>query len=63
MNEAKRIVDGGTQLFEPNFSSFAEYVGITDAIAAKGKDRPQDRRPGLGVARKRAPFSLKTSVR
>ncbi|KAI3455391.1 hypothetical protein Pfo_012054 [Paulownia fortunei] len=62
MNEAKRIVDGGAELLESNLASFAENVGITDAIVAKGKDRPQDRRPGLGLARKRAPFSLRTSV-
>ncbi|KAG8379895.1 hypothetical protein BUALT_Bualt07G0136800 [Buddleja alternifolia] len=64
MNEAKRIVDGGAEFLESNFASFAENVGITDAVAAKGKDRPQERRPGLdlGRNRKRAQFSLKTSV-
>ncbi|KAI3463357.1 hypothetical protein Pfo_020020 [Paulownia fortunei] len=62
MNEAKRIVDGGAELLESNLTSFAENMGMRDAIAAKGKDRPQERRRGLGLARKRAPFSLKTSV-
>ncbi|KAK6124903.1 hypothetical protein DH2020_041364 [Rehmannia glutinosa] len=62
MNEAKRIVDGGAELLESSLASFVENVGITDAIAAKGKDRPQERRPGLGRTRKRAPFSLRTSA-
>ncbi|KAL9156763.1 hypothetical protein ABFS82_09G099900 [Erythranthe guttata] len=62
MCEAKKIVDGGIQLMESNFASFAENVGIGDAIAAKGKDRPQERRPGLARVRKRAPFSLKTNI-
>lgn len=63
MNEAKKIVDGGAELLESNLASFAENVTVTNAITAKGKDKPQDRRPGLGRARKRAPFSLKTSIR
>ncbi|KAK4428068.1 Centromere protein C [Sesamum alatum] len=62
MNEAKRIVDGGAEFLESKFGSFAENMAITDAIAAKGKDRPEERRPGLRLARKRAKFSLKTSV-
>ncbi|KAL0415287.1 UNVERIFIED_CONTAM: Centromere protein C [Sesamum latifolium] len=62
MNEAKRIVDGGAEFLESKLGSFADNVGITDANAAKGKDRPQERRPGLQLARKRGTFSLKTSV-
>ncbi|XP_011072288.1 uncharacterized protein LOC105157576 isoform X2 [Sesamum indicum] len=62
MNEAKRIVDGGAEFLESKLGSFAENVGITDANAAKGKDRPQERRPGLRLDRKRATFSLRTSV-
>ncbi|XP_057772978.1 centromere protein C [Salvia miltiorrhiza] len=60
MSEAKKIVDGGANLLS-NFSSFAENVSITYDIAAKAKDRPQEKRPGLGLARKKASFSLKTS--
>ncbi|KAL3631844.1 hypothetical protein CASFOL_024828 [Castilleja foliolosa] len=61
LNEAKRIVDGGAELLESTLASFAENVGIANAVAAKCKDRPQERRPGLGLARKRRHFSLKTS--
>ncbi|KAL8458144.1 hypothetical protein ACS0TY_035869 [Phlomoides rotata] len=59
MNEAKKIVDGGAELLEYNLAGFNKNVSITNAIAAKGKDKPQDRRPALGLGRKRAPFSLK----
>ncbi|XP_051128084.1 centromere protein C [Andrographis paniculata] len=62
MNEAKRIVDGGAELLESYLATFTENVGKSDAITAKDKDRPQERRPGLGRARKRAPFSLRTSL-
>ncbi|KAL0342041.1 UNVERIFIED_CONTAM: Centromere protein C [Sesamum calycinum] len=62
MNEAKRIVDGGAEFLESKLGNFAKNVGITDANAAKGKDVPQERRPGLRLDRKRAKFSLKTSV-
>ncbi|KAL0319207.1 UNVERIFIED_CONTAM: Centromere protein C [Sesamum angustifolium] len=63
MNEAKRIVDGGAEFLESKLGNFAKNVGIADANAAKGKDVPQERRPGLRLDRKRAKFSLKTSVR
>lgn len=62
MSEAKKIVDGGANLLT-NFSSFGENASLTNDIAAKAKDVAQERRPGLGVARKKAPFSLRTSIR
>lgn len=63
MNEAKRIVDGGAEILESNLVGFTENMGITNAIAAKGKDKPQDRRPALGLDRKRPSFSLKARFR
>ncbi|XP_047959215.1 centromere protein C-like isoform X2 [Salvia hispanica] len=60
MSEAKRIVDGGADLLS-NLSSYAG-VGVTNDNAAKPKDKPQERRPGLGLARKKASFSLKPSI-
>lgn len=62
MREAKKIVDGGADLLS-KVSSFAENVSVTNDIVAKAKDRPQERRPGLGLARKKASFSLRTSIR
>ncbi|GER44154.1 centromere protein C [Striga asiatica] len=64
MKEAKRIVDGGAELLKSNLSSFLENAGNNGATHAKGKDRdrPQERRPGLGLVRKRAKFSLKTNI-
>ncbi|KAL3840918.1 hypothetical protein ACJIZ3_025509 [Penstemon smallii] len=59
MNEAKIILDGGTELLESGLVSFSEKVDITDEIAAKVKDGPKERRPGLGRARKKGSFSLK----
>ncbi|KAL1551469.1 centromere protein C-like isoform X2 [Salvia divinorum] len=61
MSEAKRIVDGGADLLS-NISSYAVNVGVTNDIAAKAKDKPQERRQGLGLARKKASFSLKPSI-
>ncbi|EPS59112.1 hypothetical protein M569_15699, partial [Genlisea aurea] len=61
LNEAKRIVDGGAELVESNL--VAEIKGFENAMVVKIKDKPQERRPGLGLARKRASFSLKASVR
>ncbi|KAL2534141.1 centromere protein C [Abeliophyllum distichum] len=62
MNEAKRIVDGGVELLGSNLISFAETVDTSADIVIKGKDKPQERRQGLGLARKRARFSLKPSA-
>ncbi|XP_047966323.1 centromere protein C-like isoform X2 [Salvia hispanica] len=42
--------------------SLAENVDVTNDIAEKAKDRPQERRPGLGLPRKKASFSLKPSI-
>ncbi|XP_042049476.1 centromere protein C-like isoform X2 [Salvia splendens] len=61
MSEAKKIVDGGADLLS-NISSYAISVGVTNDNAAKAKDKPQERRPGLGLARKKASFSLKPSI-
>ncbi|PIN03304.1 hypothetical protein CDL12_24173 [Handroanthus impetiginosus] len=55
-------MDAGEELLNSNRASFARNTGVTDTIAAKDEDRPQERRPGLGLARKRAPFSLKSTV-
>lgn len=63
MNEAKKIVDHGAELLETNLVGFNENESMTNAIAAKGKDKPQNRRPALGLGRKRAPFSLKARFR
>ncbi|XP_042056844.1 centromere protein C-like isoform X2 [Salvia splendens] len=61
VSEAKKIVDGGADLLS-NLSSYAISVGVTNDNAAKAKDKPQERRPGLGLARKKASFSLKPSI-
>lgn len=63
MNEAKRIVDGGVELLDTNLTRFAEIADPTDEVIIKGKDKPQERRQGLGIVRKRARFSLKPSAR
>ncbi|KAL6584707.1 hypothetical protein OROMI_003996 [Orobanche minor] len=62
MNEAKRTVDGGAELLKSSLASFAENVGIPDAIPAESMYNPRQRRPCIGRARKRAPFSLKTNI-
>lgn len=62
MSEANKIVDGGANLLT-TFSSFGENVSVANGIAAKAKDRPQERRPGLRVGHKKASFSLRTSIR
>ncbi|CAI9757755.1 unnamed protein product [Fraxinus pennsylvanica] len=60
-NEAKRIMNGAA-LLGSNFTNIAETVSISDAVAAKDKGKPQERRPGLALGRKRARFSLKPNV-
>ncbi|KAL6559858.1 hypothetical protein OROGR_004975 [Orobanche gracilis] len=62
MNEAKRTVDGGAELLKSSLASFAEIVGIPDAIPAENMYNARQRRPCIGRARKRAPFSLKTNI-
>ncbi|CAI9766095.1 unnamed protein product [Fraxinus pennsylvanica] len=62
MNEAKRIVDGGVELLDSNLTRFAEIANPSYDVIIKDKDKPQERRQGLGVARKRARFSLKPSA-
>ncbi|KAH6758786.1 centromere protein C [Perilla frutescens var. frutescens] len=61
MSESKKIVDGGTDILS-NFYSYAESVSITNEFAAKVKDRPQEKRPCLGIARKKSSFSLRTTI-
>lgn len=61
LEEAKAIVDNGAELLNTNFTSFIQSKGIDGDLAMKGKEKVQDRRPGLG--RKRARFSLKPSTR
>ncbi|KAL2458704.1 centromere protein C-like [Forsythia ovata] len=60
-NEAKRIMNGTSHLCS-NFANINETVSINCTVAAKGKAKPQERRPGLALARKRARFSLKPDV-
>ncbi|XP_073296866.1 centromere protein C-like isoform X3 [Primulina huaijiensis] len=62
MIEAKRVVDSRTAILDSNLASFAKNVNVSDAVSKKGKDMPRDRRQGLRLARKRAPFTLKTSL-
>ncbi|KAH6761830.1 centromere protein C [Perilla frutescens var. hirtella] len=61
MSESKKIVDGGTDILS-NFYSYAENVSVTDEFSSKVEDRPQETRPGLGIALKKASFSLKTRI-
>lgn len=62
LDEAKAIVDGSSELLNSEFAKFAHSIGINkDTIAPEGKEKPQERRPGLG--RKRARFSLKPNTR
>ncbi|XP_073141735.1 centromere protein C isoform X2 [Henckelia pumila] len=60
--EAKKIVDSRTAILDSNLASFAKNVSVSDAVSKKGKEMPRERRQGLGLARKRAPFSLRTSL-
>lgn len=61
MEEAREIVDNGAELLNTKFTSFIRSKGIDGDLAIKGKEKVQERRPGLG--RKRARFSLKPSTR
>lgn len=61
LEEARAIVDNGAELLNTKFTSFIQSKGIDGNVAMKGKEKPQERRPGLG--RKRARFSLKPSTR
>lgn len=61
MDEAKAIVDAGSELLNSQFVKFTESIGIAKDVAPEGKEKPQERRPGLG--RKRARFSLKPNTR
>ncbi|XP_073296869.1 centromere protein C [Primulina huaijiensis] len=62
MIEAKSIVDGRTANLGSNIVRFTKNVNLSDAVFKKGKDIPRERRQGLRLARKRAPFTLKTSL-
>ncbi|KAL3343681.1 hypothetical protein AABB24_027286 [Solanum stoloniferum] len=57
LEEAREIVDNGAELLNTKFTSFILSKGIDGDLAMKGKEKLQERRPGLG--RKRARFSLK----
>lgn len=61
--ESMRVVDGGPELLESDFARFAKSVGMNDAVGAKAKDKPQERRQGLGLDRKKRSFSLENSNR
>lgn len=54
-------MDNGAELLNTKFTSFIRSKGIDGDLAIKGKEKVQERRPGLG--RKRARFSLKPSTR
>ncbi|KAJ8535944.1 hypothetical protein K7X08_034345 [Anisodus acutangulus] len=58
--EAGTIVDNSAELLNTKFASFILSMGIDGDLAMKGKEKLQERRPGLG--RKRARFSLKPST-
>ncbi|MCE5165790.1 hypothetical protein HAX54_012287 [Datura stramonium] len=60
LEEARAIVDNGAELLNTKFTSFILSKGIDGDLAMKGKEKLQERRPGLG--RKRAQFSLKPST-
>ncbi|XP_055828036.1 centromere protein C isoform X2 [Solanum dulcamara] len=60
LEEARAIVDNGAELLNTKFTSFILSKGIDGDLAMKGKEKLQERRPGLG--RKRARFSLKPSA-
>ncbi|XP_049396181.1 centromere protein C [Solanum stenotomum] len=60
LEEAREIVDNGAELLNTKFTSFILSKGIDGDLAMKGKEKLQERRPGLG--RKRARFSLKPST-
>ncbi|XP_015067643.1 centromere protein C [Solanum pennellii] len=60
LEEARQIVDNGAELLNTKFTSFIRSRGIDGDLAIKGKEKLQERRPGLG--RKRARFSLKPST-
>ncbi|KAH0690938.1 hypothetical protein KY289_018296 [Solanum tuberosum] len=60
LEEAREIVDNGAELLNTKFTSFILSKGIDGDLAMKGKEKFQERRPGLG--RKRARFSLKPST-
>ncbi|KAG5619096.1 hypothetical protein H5410_018920 [Solanum commersonii] len=60
LEEAREIVDNSAELLNTKFTSFILSKGIDGDLAMKGKEKLQERRPGLG--RKRARFSLKPST-
>ncbi|CAK9144260.1 unnamed protein product [Ilex paraguariensis] len=54
LEKAKAVISGGSEVLN---SSFVAVMDNNGTFAAKGKENPQERRPGSG--RKRARFSLK----
>nr|GMC73320.1 centromere protein C [Ipomoea batatas] len=58
LEESKAIVDNGSEILNANFPRFKATLDLDDHVAAKvEKEKPRERRPGLG--RKRARFSMK----
>ncbi|KAL6334217.1 hypothetical protein AAG906_007464 [Vitis piasezkii] len=57
LEQAKSILDGGSELLNPNFPSDVASEDNCGPISEKLKENPPERRPALG--RKRARFSLK----
>ncbi|XP_060205678.1 centromere protein C [Lycium barbarum] len=60
LEDARAIVDNSAELVNTKFPSFIQSMGIDWDLTMKGKEKLQERRPGLG--RKRARFSLKPST-
>ena len=61
LEQAKSILDGGSELLNPNFPSDVASEDNCGPISEKLKENPPERRPALG--RKRARFSLKPDSR
>lgn len=62
LEESKAIVDNGSEILNANFPRFKATLDLDDHVAAKvEKEKPRERRPGLG--RKRARFSMKPDTR
>ncbi|GAA0160541.1 hypothetical protein LIER_17075 [Lithospermum erythrorhizon] len=57
LEEAKKIVDGDSELLNSNYATFIASMGIEDASLEMENEKPLQRRPGFG--RRRAKFSMK----
>ncbi|KAA8540434.1 hypothetical protein F0562_024647 [Nyssa sinensis] len=57
LDQAKVIIDGGSELLNSKFASFVAPENKSEAVVPNGEENLRERRPGLGL--KRARFSLK----